>query len=592
MRHTILRFATVLLLSALAVACRSPRRQWAPDQGAAVAATGGGQTVTAGGAVASGSPREVLEQLDQILRAQGFAPTGPAVHGNLSPNGLIAYAVDAEAGACYTLAVIGEQDGQNIDIIVLDPIGRPAAHDVRPDNHPWASFCATTAGRFIARVQMAAGGGGYFYAPYQGPAGRRMELSTFFGQQAETGPQLAQMDGETQQRLAQLDQQLGAQGFTRVGQPAGMVLSTRDPRDFQLNLQQGQCYAFASLGGPGSVDTDIVLTDQTGHELEADNRRDRDAVIRYCAPATGSYSLAVRMYEGQGALFTVGYVQNAAQAQQAEPVIASTSTAHAGLQESFALLDADMRARGYETYGNQTTAQLGTGETRNFEIQLEGGRCYAILAVGDTSVRNLDLLLLDPSGREVDRDIATDARPTVRVCPESSGNYYMQVRMTDGSGSYVYAPYRWPRGTQGPFGLRGLIYVRMAEVTALLNVEGFEPDPGFTPQNGQLRRQGTSASHNVELTGGQCYAIVVAGGDGVNDLDVTLARGGTQLANDYGSRNAFPSVRHCAAQSGRYTINVTAASGQGRYHVQVFTRSQGGGSASWDAPGGERHAAR
>ncbi len=579
----LLRISAVLLLTAAIGGCRSPRRQWTPAQSVPVATTGGGQTVTTGGVVASGSPREMLEQLDQVLRAQGFAPTGPAVHGSLAQNGLIAYAVDAQPGACYTLAVIGEQGGQNIDMIVLDPLGRPAAHDVRPDNHPWASFCAGTAGRFIARVQMASGGGGYFYANYQGTAGRRMELSQFFGQQAESGPQLAQMDGETQQRLGALDQQLGAQGFTRVGQPAGMVLSTRDPRNFQLNLQQGTCYAFATLGGPGSVDTDIVLADHGGNQLETDTQRDRDAMIRYCAPATGSYALAVRMYEGQGPLFTVGYVQNAAQAPQSEPVMAATSTAAAGLQESFALLDADMRARGYETYGDQTTAQLGAGETRNFEIQLEGGRCYAILAVGDASVRDLDLRLLDPSGREVDRDIAQDARPTVRVCPESSGNYYMQVRMTDGSGAYVYAPYRWPRGTQGPFGLRGLIYVRIAEVTALLNVEGFQPDPGFTPQNGQLRRQGASATHNVELMGGQCYAIVVAGGDGVNDLDVTLSQGGTQLANDYGSRNAFPSVRHCAASDGRYTINVTAASGQGRYHVQVFTRSQDG-NASWGAP--------
>ena len=37
---------------------------------------------------------------------------------------------------------------------------------MRPDNHPWASFCAGTAGRFIARVQMAGGSGGYFYAAY------------------------------------------------------------------------------------------------------------------------------------------------------------------------------------------------------------------------------------------------------------------------------------------------------------------------------------------------------------------------------------------------------------------------------------------
>lgn len=574
-RDTLFRFAGFLLVVSLVVACRSPRRQWTPAvQTTAVVTTGNTETVTTGGVVASGSPREMLEQLDAVLRQQGFQPTGPVVHGSLPTHGLIAYAVDAQAGACYTLAVIGEVPGQNIDMIVLDPYGRPAAHNVRPDNHPWASFCAATAGRFIARVQMAAGAGGYFYAVYAGSQGRRMELSSFYGERPESTVQVAQMDAETQQRLGLLDQQLGAHGYTRIGRPAGMVLNGREPRDFQLNLRQGHCYAFATLGGPGAIDTDIVLNDSSGNRLEADIRRDRDALIRYCAPATGAYALSVRMYEGQGPLFAVGYVQNAAQGHpHDEPVMASTSTAHAGLDENFALLDADMRARGYESYGAQTRGELAQGGTRNFEIQLEGGRCYAILAVGDADVRDLDLVLLDANGREVDRDIAQDPRPTVRVCPETSGQFNMQVRMTDGQGSYVYAAYRWPRGTSGA-GLRGLSWVRLSEVTALLGVEGFTPDAGFTPQNGQLRRQGATASHRVDLAAGQCYAIVVVGGDGMHDIDVTLSHRGTELASDFGSRNAFPSVRHCATHDGEHTVRITAARGHGRYYMQVFSRSE------------------
>lgn len=554
-------------------ACSSPRRRWQPGQGGAqqTTTTGGGQAVATTGVVASGSPREQLDQLDGVLRQQGYAPTGPAVHGNLQTNGLIAYAVDAEPNACYTLTVIGEGQGQNIDMIVLDPYGRPAAHNVRPDNHPWVSFCANAAGRFIARVQMASGSGGYFFAPYAGPANRRMELSAFFGERAESGPQMAQMDAQTQQRLQGLDQQMQQNGFSRVGEPAGLVLQNQDPRDFQLNLQQGTCYAFASLGGPGAVDTDVFLNDASGNRLQADTRRDRDAVIQYCAPATGSYSLQVRMYQGQGPLFTVGYVQG--QQQQTAQVMESTSTAGASLQENFALLDADMRARGYESYGQQSTGELSEGGDRSFEIQLEGGRCYAILAVGDAAVRDMDLRLLDGSGREVDRDTAADSRPTVRVCPESSGLYYMQVVMAGGAGQYVYAPYRWPRGTRGPFGLEGVEWVRLSEVTALLGVEGYAPDAGFTPGSGRLRSQGQSAQHNVDLAAGQCYAVVVVGGQGVNDLDVAVSQGNTELASDYGSANAFPSVRHCAQRDGRHTIRITAASGAGDYHYQIFSRS-------------------
>ena len=167
-RHTLrlAGFLPVILVAASLAAqgCSSPRRQWTPDQGGgSTTTTGGGTTVAAAGVVASGTPREQLEQLDGLLRQQNMESMGPAVHGNLQPNGMIAYAVNAAANVCYTLVVIGEESGQNLDMIVIDPYGRPAAHHVHPDNHPWVSFCAAQTGHFIARVQMAAGSGGYYY---------------------------------------------------------------------------------------------------------------------------------------------------------------------------------------------------------------------------------------------------------------------------------------------------------------------------------------------------------------------------------------------------------------------------------------------
>ena len=89
-------------------ACSSPRRRWQPGQGGAqqTTTTGGGQAVATTGVVASGSPREQLDQLDGVLRQQGYAPTGPAVHGNLQTNGLIAYAVDARLSNLFPIHVL------------------------------------------------------------------------------------------------------------------------------------------------------------------------------------------------------------------------------------------------------------------------------------------------------------------------------------------------------------------------------------------------------------------------------------------------------------------------------------------------------
>jgi hypothetical protein len=367
---------------------------------------------------------------------------------------------------------------------------------------------------------------------------------------------------------------MNGQQFTRVGQPNGLVLRNREERVFQLSLERGRCYAFGTLGGPGTSDTDVFLQDGSGQRLQADTTTNRDAMVQYCSPETGNYTLQVRMYGGEGSVFTVGYVQAAAgQAATPEvPVIAETSAAGAGLDENFALLDADMRARGYESFGDHSRNTLAEAGEQTYSVDLEGGRCYAILAVGDSGVRDMALSLTDAAGAEVDRDETGDARPTVRVCPRATGNYVMHVRMVSGSGGYVYAAYRWPRGTRlGD--IAGVLYVRLAEVTALLNVEGFQPDPGYSIDRGRLRTEGATATHELDLQGGHCYSIVVVGGEGVRDLDVTLSQGATQVATDFGVRNAFPSVRHCASANARFTVSVRAAAGSGEYVYQVFSQA-------------------
>ena len=89
---------------------------------------------------------------------------------------------------------------------------------------------------------------------------------------------------------------------------------------------------------------------------------------------------------------------------------------------------------------------------------------------------------------------------------------------------------------------------------------------------GRLAREGQSQTHRVQLRSGECYSILAVGGDGVADLGISLKNGAETLTEDQ-TRNAFPSVRHCAERSGPHTVEVRAATGSGQYFYQVFRRS-------------------
>lgn len=572
------RWILVVALIALALGGCRRRRHVNPTLPQAGQTSGGTPVNPAqqwnSGVIASGTPREQLEQYDRVMRGFGYMPAGPATHGSLPPNGLRAYAIDVARGYCYTVAIFGAP-GADINLVMIDSAGRDIQHDVRPDEHPWVSFCAARSGRFVARVQMNSGEGEFFFAPYLAQGRGPVQLTGFFGGAQSNAPATAELDAETRQRLERLDQELASDRFQRIAEPAGLVLTERQERVFQLALEQDRCYTFAALGGPGTTDTDVSLENGAGQRLEADTRPARDAQVRYCAPEGGNYTLHVGVHGGNGPVFTAGYVQQAETptpaAEEEVAVMSETSTEGAGLAESFQFLDGDMRARGYIAMGEPENAPLGEGQARNYAIELEREHCYAIAAVGDAGVRNLTLSIQDAGGRELDRDIAQDSRPSVRVCPPMSGEYTITLRMESGAGQYTYAAYRWPRGTRlGD--LAGVLYVRLAEVTALLSVEEYQPDAAYSIARGRLRAQGERETHTIQLTQGQCYSVVVVGGEGVRDLDITLASGGSVVAAETSTRTAFPSVRYCPTGSGEVLLAVSANVGSGDYVYQVFSR--------------------
>ncbi len=205
-------FLLVLLL-AVGLAITGCRRRAVRGQ----VVTGDGDTTgmeVGGGVFAHGTPREQLEQYDQVLRQAGFEPVGPVSHGTLDAYSITAIPVDIRRGYCYTLSAIG-QPGTDLNLLVLDPRGQDIAHNVLGDEHPWVSFCAARGGRFVIRLQMARGSGEYFFAPYQSRGRRAADLTAFFGggAAAPTGPATATLDADTQGRIAALDAQLAGERY-------------------------------------------------------------------------------------------------------------------------------------------------------------------------------------------------------------------------------------------------------------------------------------------------------------------------------------------------------------------------------------------
>lgn len=525
----------------------------------------------------------MVQAADRILRAQNYQPVGNVVQQVIPARGLVSFPVMTQPGQCYTVFAVGDVGVNDVDLEVVSPSGQTVGEDRATDAHPNVSFCASEYGTHFARVHMFSGAGNVFFAVYQGPAGTSGNVAAAFTGStttATTASAPGQPDPNTMARIQAVRARLQAQGYQQVRDLSGVVMTQGQTQNWPTLLPGGWCYAFATFGGPGVQDSDVFLFDASGaRQIAGDAGTAVDAVIEdICTTTAASYQLRPRLYSGNGTVWLLAMARpnpatNAVastQPSQSSVLINTQATGGGGsLDDSYRRLERTLVSLGYATVGTPVDGSLQTGANASHQVTLQQGNCYAIAATGDSSVGDIDLYLLDGSGREIDRDYAMDARPVVRVCPRTTGTYTVQVNMAAGSGGYRMGLFQWEGGTRGA-GMSGLLFVRNAEVTRLLQADGYQGDASFELFRGRVR-EGASTTRTVNLQNGTCYAFVAVGGEGVSDLNMTVQHGNQTVAEDR-SLTAFPAVRYCARSSGQHRVVIESRHGTGEFVFRVFRR--------------------
>ncbi len=522
----------------------------------------------------STEPREALDEANQFLEERGWRRMGPALRNpKMRARGIVAYAVRARDGSCYTAMGIAEQHA-DLNMVVVDPAGRKVGHNVAPDPYPWVTFCPRSPGHHIVRLQMGSVASEYVYAIYQAPQGTPPPLTSFFpteAYQSGSTPPAPILDRDTRKVFRSIDRTLVAQGYVRPAEPRGLMLTERSYQDVPVQLRRGYCYAFASLASNQTNRINASVLNSEGRLVAKNDTKKRNVVLKLCPKEPGRHVLRTIALKGSGAVFVAAWARSEGTAPSATDNVIKEATSSEELEANFRLLKAEMEARGYSDDADMKRAALSEGGSESFILPLQANTCYAVMTVSDDGVQNLDLSLNNPAGTVIDRDFGTDATPVVRACTAAAGDFRLEARMVKGSGQFAYAAFPWPRGTRGPFGLQGLIYLRLAEATSLLTYEGYQPAVEYDPVRGSIPREGRSGYHELELPADRCLAVVVVGGDGVHQLQATLALGGQTVAEDR-DQTSFPVLRHCTTKPGTYLLNIRAAHGAGDYFYQIFRR--------------------
>lgn len=350
----------------------------------------------------------------QAQFAAGYQLAGAVQTGKLPAKGSKVHSFALDAGKCYRAIAVGDADVQNLDVTLAVGRGPELARDTATDNVAVASYCPEAATTVDARVTAVAGRGEYAIAIYSGVGEGR-------------APAAASLEG----RLA-VAGQTHARGYDPFGEVQRGTLTADGSQSYVVQVTRGSCYRFLAVGGDGVQDIDLHAF-VGGARVASDTGHDANPIASYCAPADGRAEVRLHMYRGGGEF---AYRTFKARAEGgpvgAIPVGGGSDFVATKMRDTHAKV-----GQGRAAVTPLRRGRLQTSKSCTWAVDLDGGHCYTVIAVGSPSAHDIDLSLLDPSGNRV----AEDAEGSVNVrtastCPPFPGPHRVTVRMTAGYGAF------------------------------------------------------------------------------------------------------------------------------------------------------------
>lgn len=84
---------------------------------------------------------------------------------------------------------------------------------------------------------------------------------------------------------------------------------------------------------------------------------------------------------------------------------------------------------GYRETHSESLYAMGQGQSHSFGLTLRSGTTYKIVGACDNDCSDLDLVLYDENGNEIDRDDLIDSMPIVEVRPRRTARFRLVAKM-------------------------------------------------------------------------------------------------------------------------------------------------------------------
>jgi hypothetical protein len=196
----------------------------------------------------------------------------------------------------------------------------------------------------------------------------------------------------------------------------------------------------------------------------------------------------------------------------------------AGVMDSARLLPKDI---GYDNGICILGAFVRKGASVSFKRHLVSGERYTLLGGGGDLADDVDIYIVDSSGKVVAKDTDADATPVVGYVPTFSGEYSIRLNLYEASGSefcalVILREGGWNVPVSNLVTATGKCIIACNLIADAAGGARFHDEPNQWSLFGSILREGESVSVTNLTMERRRHAIVAAGDNNVDDLDLFL----------------------------------------------------------------------
>lgn len=334
-----------------------------------------------------------------------------------------------------------------------------------------------------------------------------------------------------------------AWGLSLVGSVSTTQLFQGGKVRFPVRLPAGSRFVAAALCDERCGDLDLLVFDSSGRQLAADVEPHAEPVVSFTTILPGEHDIWAVMASCRGTepcTLAVGLFREEA----APPALGRDMT------ERLAAYRQELEREGFAELLPFYRGQLGLGQETGFTLTLAEAADYRFVGACDNDCGNLDLVLFDPTGREVARDRMADAIPYLRYAPVMGGDFRLVVSVVNCSrptcNFEVLGFVRGGSVEPGGLVVTGPVISDVSRRGAL--------------EEGDRRLQGGEFFdlHSIEVRVGQVLILDLEA-QGFEAFLIAKAPGGSLEQNDHFQGNPHRArVRIVAPEDGAYSVVVTS----------------------------------